>query len=162
MNPLLATDVAEHVLWLRSKDKEPTDPLQLNKLVYLCHGWMLGLFREPLIEEGFKAWDTGPMSVSVYDQYAKWGDGVIKSKGREGKHFSDKQRDIVQAVEDRYRDCTAEELSEATHHAGSPWEYTQKVAGRFQLIPDALIAHHFDYLYKNQEEEKKRLPRLRT
>ena len=40
--------VAEQILWLRKV--QPTTPMHVIKLVYLCHGWMLGNFDRGLIK----------------------------------------------------------------------------------------------------------------
>ena len=41
-------------------------PLEIIKLVYFCHGWMLGLYRRPLIKQNVQAWRYGPVVADVY------------------------------------------------------------------------------------------------
>ena len=35
-------------------------PLQVQKLTYLCHGWTLGLYSQPLSRQQVEAWRWGP------------------------------------------------------------------------------------------------------
>ena len=52
--------VVEQILWLR-RDIEST-PMHVLKLVYLCHGWMLGLNDSSLINEPVGGMDLRPSS----------------------------------------------------------------------------------------------------
>ena len=42
------------------------NPLQIMKLVYLAHGWMLALYADPLVEDTFEAWRYGPVVDALY------------------------------------------------------------------------------------------------
>ena len=46
--------------------------LQLIKLVYLAHGWHLGLTGRPLISETVQAWKYGPVIKSLYDRFKRY------------------------------------------------------------------------------------------
>ena len=82
---LPANTVAEHLLWLRGD--RPTTPLHVVKLVYLCHGWMLGIKGQPLIDEPIVTGRYGPVIQSVYDRYAVFGDGqIVGAKGIDHTH----------------------------------------------------------------------------
>lgn len=44
-------------------------PLQVNKFIYICHGWTLGFFDRPLIDNSvaqIEAWRYGPVVVNIY------------------------------------------------------------------------------------------------
>ena len=44
-------------------------PLQINKLVFVCHGWTLGIHGHPLIDNSraqIQAWKYGPVVEGVY------------------------------------------------------------------------------------------------
>ena len=69
--PVDARTVAEAVLWIR-RDVQTT-PMHIIKLVYLSHGWMLGLHDTPLLWEPVEAWQYGPVVPSVYHLYKGWG-----------------------------------------------------------------------------------------
>ncbi len=55
----------------------PVTPMKLVKLVYVAHGWYLGLTGEPLIAEGVQAWKYGPVVPSVYDKFKMYGGSAI-------------------------------------------------------------------------------------
>ena len=59
--------VADQLLWLR-QDIETT-VMHVLKLVYLAHGWMLGLHKRPLIKEQVEAWLYGPVILVLYQKY---------------------------------------------------------------------------------------------
>ena len=45
-------------------------PLEINKLVYISHGWILGAFGRPLIDntvDQIQAWGEGPVVVPLYN-----------------------------------------------------------------------------------------------
>src|SRR5688572_9338191 len=52
-------------------------PMKLVKLVYLAHGWYLGLTSKPLISEAVQAWKYGPVINSVYHTFKKYGNDQI-------------------------------------------------------------------------------------
>ena len=83
MRTLSPITVAERILWLR-RDQETT-PLHIVKLVYLCHGWMLGIKGEPLVAEPVVTGQFGPVLQSLYDRYQIFGDGRIVGAGAEGR-----------------------------------------------------------------------------
>ena len=38
---------AEHILWLRRQANADTTPMHVLKIVYMCHGWILGADNAP-------------------------------------------------------------------------------------------------------------------
>ena len=150
MPALPAITVAEHILSLR--EGKETYPKQLIKLVYMCHGWMLGVFRESLVKEGFVVGFKGPVSVSMEKEYEHWGDSPIKAKGTKGQNFTQKQLDTIKIVVDRYDGKSADEMSDETHHVGSPWWVTRKISGMFSPIPDEVISSHFNQILFPSEQ----------
>ena len=136
--------VAEHIRWLRTKEGEPTTPLHLVKLVYISHGWMLGLHGTPLIQEDVEAWKYGPVIPAIYHRYKPFGGYHIQlpTKSREGQMDED-QQELVEAVEEGYRRFSAVELSAMTHRSGSPWDVTVKKSRLGAVIPVPLIQKHY-------------------
>ena len=43
--------------------------MHVLKLVYVCHGWMLGIHGAPLITEPVEAWTYSPVVPTVYHRY---------------------------------------------------------------------------------------------
>ena len=54
-------------------------PMKLNKLVYIAHGWYLGLSDRPLIGEAAQAWKYGPVIPSIYHRFKAYGGAQITS-----------------------------------------------------------------------------------
>src|ERR1700753_3338110 len=42
------------------------------KLVYISHGWHLGIYESPLISEAVQAWKYGPVVESVYHEFKNY------------------------------------------------------------------------------------------
>ena len=141
-NPVASSVVAEHVLWLRREID--TTPMHVLKLVYLCHGWMLGMNGEPLIAEPVEAWTYGPVVPTVYHQYKKYGGGTILTKPTDHRGaLGDTMSDLVEAIESVYRSCAAFQLSALTHQPGTPWDITRRKNGIGSVIPNELIEEHY-------------------
>lgn len=123
--------------------------MKLVKLVYLAHGWHLGLTEVPLILDKVQAWKYGPVIPSLYHQYKAFG----------GKHIDDTGMTAVPPIEDEeteqfldiiwenYSKFTGGELSTLTHEKGSPWWTTWNLHGgaekRGAIIPEALIQEYY-------------------
>ena len=137
--------VAERIRWLRTNEGEPTTPLHLVKLVYITHGWMLGLYEIPLIREDVEAWKYGPVIPAIYHRYKPFGGYHINlpSKSRE-RDMSEDQRELVDLVERGYRRFSAVQLSAMTHEKGSPWDVTVRKHGLTNaVIPVSLIRAYY-------------------
>ena len=52
--------------------------MQLLKLVYIAHGWMLGLYDLPLISDEV-AWLYGPVIPNLYKEIKSYGGGPVES-----------------------------------------------------------------------------------
>lgn len=134
--------VARHILWLR-QDVDTT-PMHILKLVYLCHGWMLGIHGPALISEPVEAWQYGPVVPSLYHQYKRFGGGIIVGEQAVAQTGLDpKAADLIQGVESVYRPCTPFQLSALTHQPGTPWDITLRKSGIGAVIPNDLIQEHY-------------------
>ena len=80
MKDFPAVVVANYFVEKGKADKKNIDLLKLVKLVYIAHGWHLGLYDEidrPLIREDVEAWKYGPVVRSVYDAFKGVGKRTI-------------------------------------------------------------------------------------
>ena len=135
--------VAEQILWLRNDG--PTTPMHVIKLVYLCHGWMLGIHDQCLITEAAEAWQYGPVVPSVYHRYKSFrGDAIT---GVHKDHSSELNRDqctLIADVLDAYRGYDALALSAITHQPDTPWaKVYEDGRGAGAIIPNELIRDHY-------------------
>ena len=138
-----ARTVAEQVLWLR-QDTDTT-PMHVIKLVYLCHGWMLGICDRPLIVEPAEAWRYGPVVPVVYRAYKSFGGDPIDTVPTDrGEVFDGKQTELMAAVLRAYRKYTPWDLSAITHQPGTPWHAVYGDGrGAGAIIPNKLIRKYY-------------------
>ena len=143
-NTHLPRTVAEQILWLR-RDL-PTTPMHVLKLVYLCHGWMLGIFGRGLISEPVEAWRYGPVVPTIYHVYKSFGGRQIEAMPTDQAHvFDADQTRLVAAVLLAYKEYSAWDLSAITHQPGTPWHEVYKGGrGEGSIIPNKLIQKHYE------------------
>ena len=142
-------------------------PMKLLKLVYYAHGWHLGLWNMPLIEEKIEAWEYGPVVRELYLEFKEFGDHPITRKARQVR--IDEQglkvvtpdirevappqvrEDVVPFLDrvwDVYSEYTGIQLSNLTHQAGTPWHQVATTVGDnlghgYFQIPNKLIQDYF-------------------
>jgi len=139
--------VAQYILWL-ARDGAVT-PMQLLKLVYLSHGWMLGLHSQPLLTENAEAWQYGPVVPSVYHHYKRFGGNTITDvPTSEPSGFTPEEQDLLQQVWKTYGKYNGLQLSALTHQPGTPWEITRRLSGQGAITPNDLIEEHYRALAK--------------
>lgn len=129
-------------------------PMKLLKMVYLAHGWYLGLNNgEPLIPEFAQAWKYGPVIQSVYDKFKKYKDQQITSLGFDGEQkvypISNNPEILpfLDKIAEVYRPSSGLQLSTLTHQQGSPWYTVWNERGgnvnHGVIIPNQLIADYY-------------------
>ena len=122
--------------------------MQVQKLVYISHGWYLGLTDgDPLVtNERVEAWEYGPVYPSVYYAFMKYGGGCIESYGKigriVGRLLNGKNKyeyeipyisvcdfevcKLLDRVWEVYGNFSGAVLSAKTHVPGSPWAQAKK------------------------------------
>lgn len=140
--------VANRFLRLAHDAGRPLTPMQVLKLVYIAHGWMLGLYGRPLIRDDVQAWQYGPVIPRLYNAMRSYGGGVVTEELAEpiNDPLDGQEDDIVQQVFDLYGEKTGTALSRMTHADGTPWSLTY-VPGSFGIvIPMDTIRDHYEKL----------------
>lgn len=144
--------VANQFIGLARKEGKTLTPLQLMKLVYIAHGWMLGLRQRPLIIEPVEAWRYGPIIPELYRETKKYGSGAVTDEistsawKRWGAtdELDASEADIVEQVYRIYGGQTGIQLSSLTHQPGTPWDITWESGKQMNAtIPSDLIAEHY-------------------
>jgi uncharacterized phage-associated protein len=120
-------------------------PMQLIKLVFLCHGWMLGLYGRPLVRESVQAWKYGPVIPELYREVRKFRSNAIVpplgSQSAVSLHpLEDDLIDQVYRLYGRYDGIT---LSNITHESGSPWDRTWHRDRWNPVISNDLIENYY-------------------
>ncbi len=140
--------IADQILFLRHQLGLDTTPMQIIKLVYICHGWMLGIHARKLCFEPAEAWRYGPVIPDVYFTFKSFGGKPIDVHPRDSfTLFDEEQNSILEEVVDKYQTYKGWELSSITHKKGTPWHtvYNNGI-GLGSIIPDELIREYYDKL----------------
>ena len=154
--PYSSLSIANHFLGRARRDGKRLTNMQLQKLVFLAHGWNLAVNGEPLIEDDIEAWEFGPVIRRLYDAASKWGrDPVTRNlrwgedtpfrfddRGDAVEDLRDEEERVVETVWKNYGHFPAFRLSALTHVEGSPWANHYR-AGRNRVIPDDDIRDYF-------------------
>lgn len=120
------------------------DALQVLKLIYISHGYTLGILGKPLIEDDVEAWKYGPVVRRVYSMLPAGSSKITGSIGAtEPPKFAKDDHSIVDAVYEKYGHLNGIYLSTLTHRRGSPWEKTWSTYGQDAVIPRELIHAHY-------------------
>lgn len=133
-------------------------PMKVVKLVYISHGWHLGLNGSALIDERVEAWRYGPVVESVYHAVKQYGSEQIKSLlstlNLSGLKFSatipvvsEDIKPFLDKIWSVYCDYTGLQLSSLTHQKGTPWDIVWNEQGGKEKehapIPNDLIKKHY-------------------
>ena len=151
-SPLL---VADYVLASR---RAPLTPLQVNKLVYIAHGFTLAMHDAKLVHESVEAWRYGPVFPTLYYALRRFGGDNIPhlaycntslSGTGIGQRLSflegilDSQAKIVDMVMDTYGKLSGNSLITITHEEGTPWRKYYRKNRRGIKIPTEEIRTHY-------------------
>jgi uncharacterized phage-associated protein len=149
--PVRARTAANVFIRLAKADHRSLTPLQIIKLVYIAHGWMLALYGRPLIVDGIEAWKYGPVIPDLYHAMKSYGSGYV-TDDLPGwllgdAEMSPVERDIIGQVYRRYGGLNGVQLSALTHQPGTPWSVTWDAGGgQNGVIANDLIAEHYRLL----------------
>ena len=125
--------------------------LQVQKLVYYCHAWMLGVYGRPLIEQDVVAWRYGPVVREVWDSLRHNSDKPIALTipNVPRAELDENDEHIVRQVSEQYGHFTGLQLSASTHAAGTPWHTVREKWGQDSYIPDFLIRDYYKRRWEN-------------
>jgi len=146
MSTAKSLSVAQYILDRCNELGDPAvTPMQLIKLVYVAHGYMLGKYGRPLLDEPVQAWQYGPVVPTVYRAVKDYQSAPVERVvgAAQGVVFSDKERDVMDNVARTYGKYTGIVLSSATHRPGTPWQRTWELAGKNAPISNDLIENFY-------------------
>jgi uncharacterized phage-associated protein len=113
-------DVADYLLGLAARDRIGIDHLKLQKLVYYAQAFHLGSTAEPLFDEELRAWQYGPVSSDLWDRYRYRRDYLEPPEVSNEGAFTERERELLTLVHQRFRECSGIELSRRTLDE-DPW-----------------------------------------
>lgn len=145
--------VANYILELADRDHNTLTPMQLLKLVYIAHGWSMGLRSTPLVSDRIEAWQYGPVIPNLYRAVRKFRSDPVSGPLMTGAddRLSDEDQDLITQVYEIYGHLSGPALSRLTHQPRSPWARTYE-DGLFGVqISNDLIEDHYARLAKPVE-----------
>jgi len=149
-----AAAVANTFLELAKREGKTLTNMQLQKLVYIAHGWMLGIVGKPLIKNTVEAWQWGPVIPDLYHPLKKFGAGIVNEllPVKQTLEAEGAPMLIVASTWAGYGQLSALQLSDITHKDGTPWSQTrQEFPGRHAVIRNELIAEHYQQLLNERQ-----------
>lgn len=150
--------VANYFIGKAHESGDEITPMKLVKLVYIAHGWLLGLTGQRLIGEQVQAWKFGPVVASVYHDFKHYGRSAID---RQKMWLAPNGETTIPTVKDPvitdfldqiwaiYGKYNGLQLSDLTHRPNTPWQIAWDQGGhavRGAPIPDELIRKHYEEL----------------
>lgn len=145
--------VANYFIRLSTRTGKELTPMKLIKLVYISHGWSLGLLDKELIDEAVQAWKYGPVIESVYNNFKNYGTRQITEMLRSDDDTNpyaladEASWPLLDKIWEVYGEYSGLELSAMTHEPGTPWDITWNQLGgkdrRSAIIPSDLIKEHY-------------------
>jgi len=152
--PYVPAHVANSFLY-RAKQEgiRDIDPLKIQKLVYVLHGWHLATRDSPAVGERFQAWPYGPVLSSLYHEFKSSGSNAIEGYAKEIDPVSGQYRslmispddksfqEVFNAVWNRYKGMSGLQLSALTHAQATPWQKAREMGASY--LSDEEIKAHF-------------------
>jgi len=148
-----ALAIANYFIEKSIENKVSITPLKLMKLVYISHGWFLGLVEKPLIGDSIQAWKYGPVIGSLYRELRHYGDNPVKSQivnPLTGVPYEIKDKNVILTLEkiwELYGNISALKLSNMTHLPGSPWDIVWNINdGKYEhgvIISNDIIKDYY-------------------
>lgn len=141
--------VANKIIVPRLAEDNPITHLQVQKLVYFCHAWMLGLYHEPMLLQPVHAWEYGPALPELYKSLRRYGGEPIRrpidlaSIGVVENEYDHRQKSVIRQVLDVYGDLSGRQLSTITHAKGTPWHQVRNKFNDTAVISDNILEDYY-------------------
>ncbi|WP_195842061.1 Panacea domain-containing protein [Pseudomonas mandelii] len=121
--------------------------MQLLKLVYIAHGYMLAKHGVPLISEPVQAWQYGPVVPSVYQAVRGFRSSpVTHVPFAPMENFDPNEQAVMKEVAATYGRADGVTLSAATHQPGTPWSVTWSNQGQNAVISNDMIESFYSWI----------------
>lgn len=148
-----AVEVADKIIRLSNEREHPATPMQVQKLMYFSHAWLLGFGYGPLFRDPVESWQYGPVVREVYHVLKRHGANQIREPILDQEaQFAEDERRMMQMIVAQYGEIDALELSRMTHAPGSPWDQTYQRDPRSQIIHNHVIAEYHAELIRKRRQ----------
>jgi len=149
--------VSNYLIGKAHSEGERITPLKLLKLVYIAHGWCMGLTGKPLIGKEVLAWQYGPIITSVHQDFRAWGRNPIEQQKAlwVGNEYvlptvTDEQAQrLLDKVWQEYKVLDGLQLSTLARQEGTPWDRVRiQNGGRLRnsdgiVVPQPLLRDYY-------------------
>lgn len=141
--PVSSQVVANAFIRLADSQGKRLTNMQLQKLVFLAHGYTLAMLDQPLYFHNTHAWQWGPVIPKLYKDLQKYGSGCVESglqlcPNESQIDENSEEYEIIKGVWNAYGNYTGGQLSALTHRAETPWSKTWHTTP-FGVIPNDAI-----------------------
>lgn len=145
---------------LAQQENRLLDPMKLQKLVYIAHGWYLVSYKVPLVSETVQAWPRGPVFPELYHEMKRFGKGPItefylefnpETRQFEISYVSEGDETFLNLIWQSYGKYSATNLSRLTHEKGTPWSMIFDGMKRSAIIDNDLIEEHYRKLLEARQ-----------
>jgi uncharacterized phage-associated protein len=162
--------IANFFIEVATKEGKQLRAPQLMSLVYIAHGWYLGLTATPLINEAPEAWEIGPVIPTLYNALKIYGndpvreklakadaitspEGVVATREPYPPPAEDEIVKFLHGVWQAYGSFSDSELWTLTTRPDTPWQRTWSEQGASYSngvdIPERYIQDHYQTLNVN-------------
>ena len=156
-------------------EKAPPDsvtPMKIQKLVFLAHGWHLGVTGKPLVDDEYaEAWMYGPVFPSLYHAFKRYGSDPIQESATDidvnedglwavyTPGVKEDDQNTVQCLDkirEVYGKMTGAKLSAITHASSSPWRAARDKGAhvRNTHIPNADVQKYYRGLAEKNKNKR--------
>lgn len=119
---------------------ESITPMKLQKLAYYCKVWTLVAGKHTVAAD-FQKWDYGPVNISLYKRYQKYGKNVIPTPKVTCFEMPADHEYLLKFILDNYVHFSVFALSSMTH-SEDPWVKTEPN----KIISEACIVEYYSTL----------------
>ena len=150
--PFYAAQIANAFIHRGLDNDVIIDPLKIQKLVYLAHGWHLAFLKTPLIREDIEAWRYGPVVPDLYRQFRDFRYSTIDKEApvpSDAQPLNSQAEALLAEVWLKYGNISGVELSVLSHEPGYAWDLTRRSNGEGWVwtnpnIPNEWIRDEFE------------------
>jgi uncharacterized phage-associated protein len=132
----------------------PMTNMKIQKLVYIAHGFTLGMLHEPLIRGHVHAFQHGPVIPTLYEKLKQFGAAAVP--GPFSIDFSEQPspafQEVIKRDWKRYGQLSAYQLRNITHKDGTPWSITWNETPYGVISNDIIESYYVNLLAKGHAQ----------
>ena len=145
-----ARTIANEFLKIANQSGRKLTNMQLQKLVYIAHGYSLAILHKPLVRQKVEAWRYGPVIPVLYEALRQYGSGYVTEAINflPNEKLSETDHTLMVTVSNAYSRFSGTQLATMTHRENTPWHEVYNPHAFFNNsdIPDPLIEAHYTTL----------------